>query len=162
MFVTDAAVLADLMATIKIVDPAKLPPWWNVLVSLAHPQAYQDLVRGLAQRGYSAAQIAAWDDGPTYERQQSLYYLLSEARVTEAAGENAPPQSYVGRLDKRKAMCSVQVTNGGVFQYPAAPVGQVMTGNASAGGNDLVDWQPGQAPHVPGESRRGPNWWGRE
>lgn len=157
MYVPSTVVLQDLSDALKLTGPAALPAWWLTVSARAQGWAYGAVARALAQRGYSAVQIAAWDDGPAFERDLTLWKSL----VTGGATEDVPKE-LLKDLDRRKEMCVVQVLNAGVFQYPQFGVGQANAG-ANQTGNDLVDWEQGEAPRVPGERQPwGSTWRGWE
>jgi hypothetical protein len=84
-FVSDAVVLADVAAVLKLAaGPSALPAYYSTVVPLAHSKAVNLIYRRLIARGYTPTQIAGWDDGPEVERNLATLYSLQRAGSTEA------------------------------------------------------------------------------
>lgn len=117
MFLNDAQILAALAAQMKQVDPGTgaslLPAYWNGIVATQHAKAYNEIVTKLAERGYNAAQIAAWDRGAEYETDLALYWCL-----TIGAGLSSANDQFIKQLDRREDLIKVSVTNSSVLVNP--------------------------------------------
>lgn len=101
-------------------DAATLPAFWTGLATDGQQRAYQEIVGALDNRGFNAAQIAAWDEGPSFERDMALYYALNGGGRADDVGSS---------LNRFKQLAGIAVSIGGVWTQPglAAP-GQVTTG----------------------------------
>lgn len=130
MFLPDTDIQTALAAILKTASFGDLPNFWTVIVQNAHPQAFNDIQTALLRRGFSVAQVQAWDQGPYFERTQTLYWCL----VNGAGLHNYDPK-YIVMLDRRRELPTVEVTNGGIWQAPAItpPTGP---GQAFAGGQE--------------------------
>jgi hypothetical protein len=72
-----AEVLQDLADTLQVADPAALEPRWVRLVEDAIPDAYRDILAVLVGRGYTPAQLDAWDSRQAVSRDQTRYVALT-------------------------------------------------------------------------------------
>jgi hypothetical protein len=120
VFLTDAAILPSLAAQLKV-DPSAIDGTWTTLLADCHVRAYGEIRRRILQRGYTAAQLAAWDDGPELERDITLWWTL-----TQGAGLATIDPREIDHLDRREELGSISLTNGGALVNPgkAGRVGQ--------------------------------------
>lgn len=136
-FLTDAELKGRVAGNQKT-DPASLPAFWDLVIPPANAKAWGNVRRALLDRGYSQAQIDAWDDGPEFQGDLGLYWCLVDSKAAEAYDPLAKPT--LDKLDRRGELATVPVTNGGVLVEPAdagsqSPVGH---GKMSSVG-DLFD-----------------------
>lgn len=124
MFASDQDVENLVAAELHKLGFPALPQLWTPLAQRAHQRAYQEIYMALVRRGWTPAQIAAWDLGPAFELSLSCFWAL----VMGGMQHKADP-TFIRTLDVRKALETVEVSNGGVWQIP---------GNLPPGG-------PGQA-----------------
>ncbi len=123
MFLSDAAIVqavADLLSQPVANLPAKLGTLaspGNAVVE-AHAAAYNEVLGRLLNRGFTLAQITAWDQGPFYERMISLYFVM-----IDVAGTLGYDDRWVKQYDRRADLATVLVAAAGVFSTPAAPAG---------------------------------------
>ncbi len=143
-FVADSVVQAALLDQLQKTNTghtAALEPWWPGIVTRANVWAYGEIRRRLAARGYTPVQVLAWDDGIEFQTDLAVWKCLSSAQAMA-------PESYSAKglesLDRRHELTGGKdgigpagVTVGGIWQDPAGPVGQAVTGPMS-GVNDLL------------------------
>ncbi len=121
----DAPFILSALASRLHTDPNGLGSFWTSLALDGQARAYQEIVGALVQRGFTLAQIQAWDEGASFERDMALYYALNASDRADLAGAS---------LNRFKQLAGVAVFIGGVFTEPGlvAP-GQVMTGRIGRG-----------------------------
>jgi hypothetical protein len=128
MFVTAAQLksrVADVLRQSQ--GAAQLISNWEGIVQDACRAAYGDIAAALAGRGFTQAQLAAWDQGYDFQMAIGLYYALE----TAAAAGKVPPDDAdaIAKLDRRAELATVPVLNGGVLVEPgvdeagAGPIG---------------------------------------
>jgi hypothetical protein len=98
-------------------------PFWRSIATRANTRAYGTIRRNLTMRGFSAAQLAGWDDGFEFQSDLGTYFALA---MGGAAGQVEP--GLLKQLDRREELALVQVTAAGVWQSPANDL-QVTTGS---------------------------------
>ncbi len=137
MFLTDDQCLqsvADMLKTAK----ASLPAYWSSVVSEAHAGAYNEIVGRLLRRGFTLAQITAWDRGAEFERQLTLFWAL-----TNGGGLNSYDDKFIKTFDRRKDLDDVQFSIANVFINPVASDGPGQVGIGSEDtSNDLFSLDP--------------------
>lgn len=148
-FITDAQLRNAVAAMIKK-DPAALEPFWAELIPIANESAYNQIVSALNDRGYTTAQIDAWDRGAEFQRYISIYEVMVLAQaLTDFNLENL--RTFAARVNQ---LADVVVKTGGeVIEAGAdSPESQVGYGSLSTT-NDLFVLDPY-------DSRRGnPTTW---
>lgn len=100
-FVTDAVVLgrvSDLLG----VNVSNLPPKWQTLVQNSNTSAYQEILGRLITRGYTPAQINAWDRGAEFQTDLALFWTL-----TKGGGLANYSDVFLKALDRRKDLDTV-------------------------------------------------------
>jgi hypothetical protein len=127
VFVTDATVLTDIAAALKQVSKAAWlakNAWAETAVGLPHLQAYNQIVSGLTSRGYTLAQVLAWDRGSEFERVFALYWFLVENSLLSEAGAK-----FIEKYERyEKWLATETLTSGGDPLVPGGTAGQVTTG----------------------------------
>ncbi len=140
MYVTDQQILTDLAGILKAADVTALltkGPWWSSVVALRHATVYQDIIQALVARGYTQAQIDAWDAGPTYERVLTVYWCLVDNGVLSEAGA-----AFLEKAERYlKALDLVTLTTAGATTVPAGLSGQVSTGTLTAFNDPTCYWR---------------------
>lgn len=125
MFLTDAALLNDLADTLQKPEGGLAVYWTNIL-SQSHSWAYGIILQSLIAKGYTVAQIAAWDYGADWERNLTLWASLRRGAALQPVDDRL-----LGTLDVRKDLSELQgLIIGGVYQYPAGDPGTVGIGDA--------------------------------
>lgn len=129
-FVTDCELKALLRDSQQRVD---LDTVQDSLISRASVWAYNLILRGLAKRGYTAAQIAAADAPPLRDLQTDLVFW----KVISELARNQPDtwsKEALNQLDRRKEVTSNDaeeqfvVLTGGAWTWPGSTVGQMVVG----------------------------------
>ncbi len=86
----------------------------------SHARAYADLVNAFLMRGFSVAQINAWDAayaGPL-EKDMTLFLALSLAWVRAQVSPE-----FLKQFDRREDIKNMPVITAGLFVKPEGPVG---------------------------------------
>lgn len=108
----DTDVLADLADVLKQAA-ADLPDHWGRIVPRAHASAVQEIYGRLLNRGFTAAQVDAWDRVEEFERDLSLYWCLVRGGAYGQIDEAA-----LKALDRRKELDAVLLFINGVWVKP--------------------------------------------
>lgn len=126
MFTTDAVVKTDVAAALKLASVSDLPDWWDDVIERCHTSAYQEIVGQLLQRGFSKAQVDAWDRGVEFERHLSLYFVF-----TSPQGHGSFDTNAVKLWDRREDLKSALVYASGAWTNPGESPGTVGNGRMS-------------------------------
>lgn len=110
-----------------------LLPQWDTTITRANTEAYGLIVRSLAKRGFSKAQIDQWDDGAEFQEAIGLWRALTTLRAMQP---DVYSQDALDRLDRRveltgdptKQIEPVAVLINGEIATPAMKWGQITTG----------------------------------
>lgn len=138
-FTTDQAVLVRIAAALKQASgPSALPDYWSTIANRAHRRATGAIYRRLGSRGFTAAQVAAWDDGAEYEEGVALYWALVEGGALDQFDDKAIRE--MARWEKE--LETVDVFTAGVWQTPAGPPLAVSTGDLNTGNDAFVAPDP--------------------
>lgn len=140
MFITDTQLAAYLKSALQKPDADFTTGYWPALVTQANLQAYNEILGRLAERGYSAAQIAAWDRGAEFQKALGAFFALTIVKA------NNPEQYSLQAIqlydwrdqltgNEQKNIKPVGVLNSGVWQDPDGPVGQPTTGAFESDGD---------------------------
>lgn len=141
-FLTDEQLLNDLSDLLKK-EQGTLLPYWGNIVSAAHGWAYAFVVNTLAGRGFTLAQITAWDLGPHYERDLTLWKAL-----VRGGGLEGYDDRFVKMLDVREELSKVStLVIDGVFQQPEGAAGTVGVGAADTS-RDVFVWPDPNDEHL--------------
>src|SRR5262245_1406238 len=112
---TSAEVKTALAGLLKVAE-AELPALFDGIVDASNKAAQDDLNRILALKGYSAGQIALWDQQLSWGRDLALWWC-----VVKGAGLGDYDDRFVKALDRRKELeQAVAILIGGVPTAPAA------------------------------------------
>jgi hypothetical protein len=136
MFITDSQLLDLIAAALKVgggqAALVATAPYWSTLASEANTAAYNEIVARLTARGFTPAQIAAWDRGAEFQKNIGLYWALVKGGALDGFDDR-----FIRALNQYVAdVRDVLVTNGGVWQVTGDTPGTVSTG-AFTGSNDL-------------------------
>lgn len=136
MFITPTQLLSAVASRLKVAGPGSLPDFWTDIVDQATNGSYQEIVGALLARGFSPAQIAAWDRGAEFQLSHGTYLALLNGGALEALDPRM-----LALLDKTAALKDVQVFTGGVWVNPqgASGPGLVGTGSADLSGGPFAD-----------------------
>lgn len=123
MFLTDSDFRQSVADTLKM-NVSALSAYWDRLAVEAHTTAYKDIRGALLARGFSAAQIDAWDRGQEFERDLGLYWAL-----VRGAGLHQYQREFVDALDRREELKAVHVeTIAGAPQDPSGSPAKISSG----------------------------------
>lgn len=129
-FITDDMVLEELSACLHYVggaaDMLVKAPTWGTIVPNAHAKAAGEIYRRLTARGYLAAQIVQWDDGPTFE----LTLTIGNALIRGNAIEKAPEGFWMEFDEIKKELFDpgILILIAGVPQAPQGTIGVALAG----------------------------------
>lgn len=141
--ITDAQ-LKDRLASLLSKNGAALnADKWDVIVSDSNRSAYWDIVSRLMNRGYTKAQVDAWDRLAEYTIDIGLYWC-----AIKGGGLEGYDDKFISKLDRRKELDEVFVTEAGV---EAA----IDEGDIGVGGQVTDEDLFGQPIDVEGDSRVG-------
>jgi hypothetical protein len=129
-YTNDSVVMDDVAAVLKMASAAALPPYYATLAPLGHLNALNAIYGRLVARGYTQAQIAAWDRGAAVERCMAIVETLRLAGAAESIPD-AVLKMYDSYTDKDGLLDTVLLTAGGVW---AAPQDTPGTSNSGAPG----------------------------
>ena len=106
---------------------------WDSIISAAIDFGYGEIVSAFGQRGYTPAQVAAWDRGLEFHRDIAAWYALQRMKVLSPDSYNGDTLKTLDRRldlrgDKSKDWPAVVLTIGGVPQNPGGTWGQPSTG----------------------------------
>lgn len=101
--------LADLVAK----DVGQLPARWDSTILDSNRSAALDVAGRLLARGYTAAQVDAWDRRAEFNADIGLFWCLTKGGIPTAASD-----LHIAKLDRRKELDAVLVTIGGVPVEP--------------------------------------------
>jgi hypothetical protein len=129
-YTTVTQIVQDIADALKAVNVAALPANWTNVAAEAQIAAYQDIVGRLLARGFTLAQITAWDRGIEFERAISKYYAFSSPQ-----GAGKFDYETMRIWDRRKELDIVQVFTAGVFVSPGSTPGTVGVGGMNTSGD---------------------------
>lgn len=112
-FITDAQLLARLLGALQKAE-LDTSGVWDQLVTDANQFAYTDIVQALTSRGFSAAQIASWDDGPQNNLILGVWWALTTAGSTKNYD-----QKFIDKFDIRPALKTQPLLIGGLWMKGA-------------------------------------------
>jgi hypothetical protein len=111
-------------------DVSALAAYWDRIVSRSVNRAYTDLRNFLIGRGFTAAQLDAWDDNRQYNLDQALYFSY-----VEGAGPEDQTDRDMRRFDRVSALMKEEdpltLMISGVLQGPGAGEGSTSIGGGS-------------------------------
>lgn len=119
-------------------DVAKLKPLWDRITADAVIDGYTDVRNRLLIKGFTDAQVDAWDDRVRYTRDQSLFWAL-----TKGANFGEYSDRDINKLDHRKELESpflIAISINGAMQKPGATVGGPVQSGTVVTQSDGVDY----------------------
>lgn len=112
--VSDAVILARLTDILKL-SPAQMPSYWaDTIVPRSHLSGYQTVAGTLIRRGYTLAQVDAWDRLSEFESDMSLHFCLRDGGAYKAVDK-----ATLEGLDRREELAEVIIFVSGVPVIPA-------------------------------------------
>lgn len=81
-FIEDTEIAAEVAAIHRIAANAA-PASWAVIITNANKSAYREIIRVLSGRGFTNAQILAWDDGPDFNRNLGVCAAMRKIGLPE-------------------------------------------------------------------------------
>jgi hypothetical protein len=132
-FITDDQLTQWLMDALQKGPDATLEDLWASIITQSNWSAFWEIFGKLSSRGFTQAQILAWDRGAEFNRHIALFFCLSNAQAMAPEGyDKTGINSYDRRPellgDPSKNIGAVFVTNAGVIQDPGNAYGQVVAG----------------------------------
>lgn len=122
-YVSDATVKSYFAAYLGESAAANLMTRFDTLIPFANADAYNHIVSALADRGFSAAEIAAWDRGPEFNRDLACCLLLRNPIAGEAS------DLWQQKFCRQEELETVPVTVGGEVVTPSSSTGGVGYGD---------------------------------
>lgn len=119
----------------------------------AHAWAEAYVVAQLGARGYTPAQIAAWDLGASFVYVLSSWYALAMSRAIQSLG--ATGTMLLTQFDWRKELQTIPVTAGGQFQAPVGTDAVPACGDMDTS-TDIFVLPPSGTDDFPGPGRGEP------
>ncbi len=132
MFLSDAQIKAQIAAHLSQAEADLDDVKWGPIIQQAHQAAYRAIRGALLLRGFTQAQVDAFDDGAFYERTLSLFF----AGISGSFGE-AYDLTAIKAMDLRRDLEGCQVFISGEWVRPgtgAAGPGTVNTGQQRTSG----------------------------
>lgn len=134
MFNTDAIILQAVSDTLQAVGVSNLPAQWTNIAAQAHVWAYNTIVSALSGRGFTPAQILAWDRGAEFEGDLAIYRALSRGGALANLDDK-----FIRTFDRREELKDVFYTTGGAIQDAQGTAGQVGVGDMDTS-TDIFQW----------------------
>lgn len=123
-FNSPAAVLQAISDTLQQSGSANLPSQWPNIAATCQSLSYGYIVRALTKRGYTLAQILAWDFGADYELNIAIFFALQRGgTLANVSG------AFLATFDLRKDLDEVVLTIGGAVQDPLGTAGLPSSGD---------------------------------
>ncbi len=127
-YVSDAVLLQDVADSLTSTgETSDLPPKWTRIVADANQMAVGDLTMLLIGKGYTQADIDAWDDRAACNRKLGVWYALT---MGNPLGNY--PDKFLENLDPRKMLAEAGAIR--IAGVPKSPgVGESDVGGISYG-----------------------------
>lgn len=129
MFNEPGIVLQAVSDTLQQVGVGNLPAQWESISAQCQTWAYNEIVSVLSGRGFTPAQITAWDRGAEFELDLAIFRALSRG----GALANLSVE-FIKSFDRRPELREVIYTTAGAIQDP-----QGTAGLANVGDNDTSE-----------------------
>ena len=110
MFITDEQLTASLASMLKK-PAAQIAPFWEEIVTASNESAFGSIRSHFLARGFTAAQIDAWDQGPEYQRDIGLFWCL-----VKGGGLHGYDSTFIKMLDRRAELKQFDLETGGIPQ----------------------------------------------
>ncbi len=109
------------------------PPWTPNLSARAHARAYLFIVRTLASRGFLLSQITAWDEGPSFEVDLTVWYVCVQLNTLHTVSVD---EKFLTTFNREKELsCLPALTIAGVATPPLGTYGAPTTGAEATTGD---------------------------
>jgi len=123
MFLSDSEFTTHVAASLKVAS-SDLASYWSEIAGKAHQSAYYDIRGALINRGFSAAQVDAWERGAEFERDIGLWWAIIRggrpAHIDDQMME---------ALDRRMELKTVAVeVSSGAAQEPGGNQSNIVSG----------------------------------
>ncbi len=110
-----------------------LTVFWPGIITLANIWAYNEIAARLVARGFTLAQVTAWDRGAEFQTDLGVWKAVTDNASMAPASYNFAALASKDRRDElsgnpTKKIEACIVTASYVFQAPIMPVGNVNTG----------------------------------
>lgn len=113
-YLTDAALESKAHDRLGLAASEDLPDRYASVVTDANTAAYQDIRRALLRRGFTQAQIDAWDDRVEFNRDIGLYWIFA-GQPNQSADD-----TWIEKLNRREELETVAVMIDGEVVEPGA------------------------------------------
>lgn len=134
MFNERGIVLQAVSDTLQQVGVGNLPAQWENIAAQCQTWAYNEILSALSGRGFTPAQIAAWDRGVEFELDLAIFRALS--RGGALANLNA---DFIKSFDRRSELKEVIYTTTGAIQDPQGTAGLPNVGDNDTS-EDIFVW----------------------
>lgn len=124
-FVSDADIKQYFADHMGLKDQTELETRYGRLITRANTAAYNLILTALFGRGYTAAQIAAWDQGAEFNLDLACCYLLPSVKSGDDDGV------WRERFCRKDELADINVLVGGEIVAPSAASGSVTYGDMS-------------------------------
>lgn len=117
-FLTDDEVLGKIQARLINADAGEISMTggWPSIARDANQKAQNEIFGRLAGRGYTPAQIAAWDRAGEFNGDLALFWAFTEGGI----GKQYDDYEAIDKLDRSKELAAVDVLIGGRLVLPGA------------------------------------------
>lgn len=122
-YTTAAAVKTELANMVGAASSASLVSRYDGIVATSVEWGYQEIISALRERGYTQAQIDAWDRREEFNLSMALFWALSRGVVKQAEYNS------IKQLDRRKELETVAILIDGDLADPGAGAGMVGYGS---------------------------------
>lgn len=146
-FLTDIQTLEAISDALSQSGVNNVPIQMNGINKRAHAWAEQQVVAALAGRGYTTAQIAAFDQGANFVYDLTVWRALAMSRALQSLGTTGT--MLLSQFDRRAELATVVYTAGGVYQDPLGTVGLPSVGDNDTS-NDIFVLPPSGSTDWPG------------
>ncbi len=118
-YVTDTDVQTTLAAMLKRADLNSIEGYWTALITQCNAAGYNEVRGALLNRGFTLAQIDAWDRREEFNRDLALWWVgvKGEAYFSDAE------KQMLAKLDRREELETVAVVASGALQSPDSTSG---------------------------------------
>jgi hypothetical protein len=125
---TDAELKAALAGTLKSVNMAKMPAYWDGVIHSANLAARQEITAHWRGQDFTDADILLWDRFDTFNRYLGIYFAVTEAQTYVEKTEGQSLRA-MGDLWLKKLAGEERLFAAGVEKFPPA----TETGGSASG-----------------------------
>lgn len=119
MFNQPGTILQAISDTLQQAGVSNLPPQWSSIAQQNQARAYNMIVSVLSGRGFTAAQIAAWDRGTEFELDMAIFFSLQRGGSLATSLDD----KFLKTFDRRDELKEVIYTTGGSVADPQGTAG---------------------------------------